>query len=85
MKHYKSGIFGHHLGFNHLKAGLELVQIDSYLKAILFFPIVKWLGLTTVGAQIPNMFGIRMVGVVRFSNGDQFSKGVQNFKMAALA
>ena len=33
----------------------------------------------TVGARIPNTFGIRMVGVVRFSNG------IQNFKMAALA
>ena len=43
----------------------------------------------TVGARIPNKFGIWMVGVVWFSNGVQFSNGPtiqkMNFKMGTLA
>ena len=33
--------------------------------------------LNTVWARIPNLFGIRMVECVRFSNGVQFSNGFE--------
>ena len=67
-----------------VRNGLSLFNFFIFKKVLANGPFELRTAKTsgTVVARIPNTFGIRMVGVVRFSNCVRFSNGVQNFIMA---